>query len=292
VVDRVVAVVNHEPIMWSDLQEAILLSARDRPGGAPVSPEVQRQVLDRLVTLRLQVQEARRERIQVTDEEIQAQVDEFVKRNGGDRAEVESRLRAQGLTWELMRRELREHLLARKIQARRVGRRASVTEAEVDAYVAQNRQKLEAGLKYHARTLAVLARPPDQSRAWDEARKAIESIQAELRAGGDFAELAKARSQDPSAGSGGDLGWLPRGELQPLFEEAILKLATGQVSEPIRSSVGYHLFRLDDREELTEEALARFRQQGRDLIIQQRAQERFEEWARELRRGALIDMRL
>ena len=292
-IDRVVAVVNSEVIMMSELQEAVLVYRREaREAPSDDLTELQKKVLKRLVEDRLQVQEARRENISVSDEELQAEMDEFVKRNGGDRSDIERRLQAQGRSWEWMRREVRDQLLVGKIRRRRVTPRMSLTEAEVDAYIAANRGKFEASLKYHPRHIAVLADPPDQPAAWERARQEIETIRVRLREGADFAALARLHSKDGSAAAGGDLGWLARGELQPLFEEPILRLGKGEVTAPIKSEVGYHLFKMEEREELTAEMLAQLRQQARDLLLQQKAQERFDEWVDELRRRALIAVRL
>lgn len=294
-IDRVVAVVNGEVIMLSELQEAVILYLRETREPAPPPAglrELQQKVLERMVNHRLQVQEARREKIDVTDDEVQSAVDDFVRRNGGNRARVEEQLRAQGLAWEGVRREFRDQILVQKIRGRRVGRRVTVTEAEVDAYVAANRAKLEAELRYRPRHIAILARPADQPAAWDRAKTDIDELVGRLRAGADFAELARAHSADASAAAGGDLGWLKRGEVQPLFEEPILRLRKGEITEPIRSPAGYHLFHLEEREGLTPEAIAQFRQQARDLLLQKKAQERFDEWVEELRRRALIAVRL
>jgi len=292
-IDRVVAVVNSEVIMMSELQEAVLVYRREAREAPPEGlTELQKRVLKRLVEDRLQVQEARRENISVTDDELQAQMDEFVKQNGGDRSDIERRLKAQGLTWESMRRQNRDGLLVRKIRSRRVSQRTSLTEAEVDAYIAANQGKFEASLKYHPRHIAVLADPPDQPAAWERARQEIETIRVRLREGADFAELARLHSKDASAAAGGDLGWLNRGELQPRFEEPILGLGKGEVTAPIKSEVGYHLFQMEEREELTAETLAQLRQQARDILLQQKAQERIGEWVEELRRRALITVRL
>jgi len=292
-IDRVVAVVNSEVIMMSELQEAVFLyrrEAREAPSDDPT--ELQKKVLNWLVEDRLQVQAARRENISVNDEELQAAMDDFVKRNGGDRSDVERKLKAQGLTWEGMRRKIKDQLLVRNVRSRRVSQRTSLTEAEVDAYIAANLGKFEASLKYHPRHIAVLADPPDQPAAWERARQEIETIRVRLREGADFTELARLHSKDGSAAAGGDLGWLNRGELQPRFEEPILRLGKGEVTAPIKSEVGYHLFQMEEREELTAEMLAQLRQQARDLLLQQKRQERIDEWVAELRRRALITVRL
>jgi peptidyl-prolyl cis-trans isomerase SurA len=288
VIDRVVAVVNGDVIMMSELQEAIVISRRDGRG-APDGTELERTTLNRLVDHRLQVQEARREKVEVTEDEVRSVIDDFVKRNGGDREKVEGQLQAQGVTWETLRRELRDQILAQRIRSRRVMRRATVTEAEVDRYLAQNRDKFEAGLKYHARHLAVPVDPSGTPAAWEQAKQEIESIAKALAGGGDFAELARTRGKDPA---GGDLGWLTRGELDAAFERPLLELRKGQVTAPIRSGAAYHLLQLEDREELTAERLADARQQVRDLLIQKKAQERLDEWLETLRRRALIAIRL
>jgi peptidyl-prolyl cis-trans isomerase SurA len=291
VIDRVVAVVNGDVVMMSDLQEAIVLSRRDARN-LPDGPDLERTVLNRLVDHKLQVQEAKREKIEVTDDELRTMIDDFVKRNGGDRDKIDAQLQAQGVTWEALRRELRDQLLANRVRGRRVVRRATVTEAEVDQYLAENRSKFDAGLKYHARHIAVMAEPPNSPAAWERAKQEIDDIAAKLAAGADFAELARTRSKDSSSTSGGDLGWLARGELDAAFERPLLALEKGQVTAPIRSSAGFHILLLEDREELTAERLADARQQVRDLLLQKKAQERFDEWLEGLRRKALIAIRL
>jgi len=288
VIDRVVAVVNGDVIMMSELQEAIVLSRRE--GRAlPEGPDLERSVLNRLVDHRLQVQEAKRDKIEVTEDDLRNLIDDFVKRNGGDRAKIESQFQSLGVTWESLRRELRDQLLAQRVRSRRVVRRATVTESEVDQYLAQNRDKFEAGLKYHAVHLAVMAEPSTSPAAWEAAKREIESIVTALAGGADFTELARSRAKDPA---GGDLGWLARGELDAAFERPLLALQKGQITEPIRSGAGYHILKLADREELTAERLADARQQVRDLLLQKKGQERLDEWLEALRRRALIAIRL
>jgi peptidyl-prolyl cis-trans isomerase SurA len=289
VIDRIVAVVNGDVIMMSELQEAIVLARRDGRTPTDAGAEVERATLNRLVDHRLQVQEAKRDKIEVTEDELRGVLEDFVKRNGGEREKVETQLQSQGVTWEVLRREMREQLLAQRVRSRRVVRRATVTELEVDQYLAQNREKFEAGLKYHAFHLAITVEASNSPAAWERAKQEIDSVAAALAGGADFAELARTRGKDPT---GGDLGWLARGELDAVFERPLLALEKGQMTVPIRSGAAYHLLKLDDREELTAERLADARQQVRDVLAQKKAQERFDEWLEGLRRRALIAIRL
>jgi len=288
VIDRVVAVVNDDVIMMSELQEAIVLARRDSPN-APEGPNYELTVLNRLIDHRLQVQEAKRDKIEVGEDDLRTALDDIVKRNGGDREKFETQLLAQGVTWEALRREIRDQLLAQRVRGRRVVRRSTVTEAEVDQYLAQNRDKFEAGMKYHAFHLAITVEVTSSPAAWDQAKQEIDSIVTALAGGADFAELARIRAKDPA---GGDLGWLARGELDPTFEKPLLALEKGQVSAPIKSDAAYHLLKLADKEELTADKMADARQQVRDLLLQKKAQERFDEWVEGLRRRALIAIRL
>jgi peptidyl-prolyl cis-trans isomerase SurA len=288
VIDRVVAVVNGDVIMMSELREAVDVARRD-DRSPPEGADLERTILNRLVDHRLQVQEAKRDKIEVSDDEMRTVVDDFVKRNGGDRVKIETQLQAQGVTWDALRRELRDQLLAQRVRSRRVIRRATVTESEVDTYLAQNRDKFEAGLKYHAFHLAITVEATSAPEAWEQAKREVESIAVALAGGADFAELARTRAKDAS---GGDLGWLARGELDPAFERPLLALQTGEVTAPIRSGSAYHLFKLGEREEMTTERLSDARQQVRDLLLQKKAQERFDEWLETLRRRALIAIRL
>lgn len=294
VVDRVVAVVNQDVITLSELQEAMALflqEHREKPPAPGERPGFEREVLERLVTHRLQVQEARREKLEVDEEELREAVQEFVARSGMDRVQLEAQLRRQGLSWEALRREVRDQLLVRKVIRRRVGSRVSVTDGEVEEHFRENREKFETGLKFRVRHLAVLAAPPDSDAAWARARDAIEELARALGEGAEFAELARRHSQDPSARAGGDLGELARGELKPQFEEAILKLEVGEVTPPIRSASGFHLFKLEDREELSAQAEAQIRQQIRELLYRRKFEERHEAWLREIRGRALISLR-
>ena len=288
VIDRVVAVVNGDVIMMSELQEAIVLARRDNRAAAE-GPDFEMAMLNRLIDHRLQVQEAKRDKIEVSDDDVRSAVDDIVNRNGGDRVQFEAQLLAQGVTWEALRREIREQILASRVRGRRIVRRSAITESEVDQYLAQNRDKFEAGLKYHAFHLAITVDASNSAAAWDQAKQEIDAIVAALAGGADFAELARTRAKDPA---GGDLGWLARGELDETFEKPLLALQKGQVTAPIKSDSAYHLLKLADKEELTAERLADARQQVRDLLLQKKAQERLDEWVESLRRRALIAVRL
>jgi peptidyl-prolyl cis-trans isomerase SurA len=292
-VDRVVAVVNNDAITLGELQETIAAVRRESRGRVAESDEeLGRQFLTRLIETRLQLQEAEREKVVVEASEVEEELAERMKRFGAyNKAEIEALVTGQGLSLDAVKRRVRDAIRVGKVIRRKVTLRVSVTEGEIDQYLTQNRDKLETGLTYHARHILV---PPadDSDAAWEAARMRAELLRARLVDGGDFTELARQQSRDASAKDGGDLGTLKRGELAPEIEAQILRLQPGEISPPYRSSLGYHLFRLETKEVLEGGALQRARQQVRDILFRQKYEARLEAWLKEIRQRAIIEVRL
>lgn len=291
-VDRVVAVVNNDAITLGELQEAIAAYRHENRGRGPSDEVLQRDFLARIIDNRLQLQEADRENIAVDDVEVTEELADRMKRAGaGSREDLEAALKAQGLTIDGVKRRVRDSLRVGKVVRRKVALRVSVTDAEIDRYLEENRDKLEAGLTYHARHILLVPAGPSDAE-WEQARIRAEVIRTQLREGADFADLARQHSRDASARHGGDLGVLRRGELAREIEAAILALAPGEVSAPYRSGLGWHLFLLESREALEGEMLQRARQQVRDILFRQKYEARLAAWLKEIKERAIIEVRM
>lgn len=124
-----------------------------------------------------------------------------------------------------------------------------------------------------------------------EARRRLDDIRAKVVAGGDFAELARAQSEDASAVKGGDLGWLSPGDTVPEFEKAMNALKPGEVSGPVQSPFGWHLIQVLERrtQDMTKE---RERQLARQALRGRKADEAFTSWVRQQRDRAFVEYRL
>jgi len=294
IADRVIAVVNNDAITLGELQESIVAfrqENRQRP--ALSDEELAREFLTRLIDTRLQLQEAEREKIVVEDAEVAEELAERVKRYGvTTQEELEKLLKQQGLSIEAVRARVRDSLRLSKVVRRKVTLRISVTDQEVAQYLEANRANLETGLAYHARHVLVVPEPGSGDAGLEAARIKAELLRAQLLDGADFAELARAHSQDASAKDGGDLGALKRGELAQDVEAVILALAPGEVSRPHRSALGWHVFRLESKDSLEGEALARAKQQIRDILFRQKYQARLDAWLGDVKRRAIIEVRM
>ena len=296
VVDRVICVVNNDAITQYELDEAelyYLAETRERPSDGEARKALRGRLLENLIENRIQLQQAEREKVVVEEVEIvEALADIMRKLKAKDEAEFEAMIKTQGLTLEGVRKRMREQLMVQRVVRRKVALRISVTEQEIDRYLAENREKLETGLTFGARHILVAPDPLKGEEGWPAARLRADEIYAYLLEGQDFIELAKKYSNDPSGKDGGSLGNLQRGELAQDIEDAILRLSPGEASTPFRSPLGYHIFRLESRDTLTGESLGQVRGQIREILYRQKYDARLKDWLVEIKQRAIIDIRM
>ena len=252
--------------------------------------------MPRLIDNRLQLQEADREKVMVDEAEVNEELAERVKTSYGAKSieEFERLIKEQGVTMEAIKKRLRDALRVQKVIRRKVALRVSVTDQEIGQYLEENRAKLETGLSYHARHILVV--PEDGAAgdaAWEAARIKAELLFTQLtEAGADFEAMARQHSKDASARDGGDLGTLKRGELSQEIEREILALAPGAVSRPYRSSLGYHVFKLDSKDSLEGDGLLRVKQQIREILFREKYETRLDAWLKEIKQRAIIEVRM
>lgn len=293
VADRVVAVVNNDAITLAEILESIAAwRYENQQRSSTTDEELASQFLTRLIDSRLQLQEAEREKIVVDDAEVAEELAERVKKLGMPSMEAfEAAVKAQGMSVDAVRKRVRDGIRMQRVVRRKVALRVSVTEAEIDKYLDANRAKLETGLSYHARHILVTPEG-DSEAAWEAARQKADTIRSEAAANADFAELARRHSSDASAKDGGDLGTLKRGELAKEIESHVLALEPGEVSAPYRSSLGWHVFKLETKEALEGASLTRVRQQIRDILFREKYETRFDAWLKEIKQRAVIEVRM
>jgi peptidyl-prolyl cis-trans isomerase SurA len=124
-----------------------------------------------------------------------------------------------------------------------------------------------------------------------EAKAKIDRLKDRLDGGADFGDLAKLNSEDASAAKGGDLGWLSPGDTVAEFEEAMGKLAPNQISPPVRTSFGWHLIQVLERRK-QDVTVERERSEAMTAIRQRKADEAFQDWVRQVRDKAFVELRL
>lgn len=246
--DRIVAVINDDVILKSELDRALAnIQAQYGSGGQlPDRETLAKQVLQRLIVMQLQVQRAGETGIRISDAEFQQSLSRLAEQNGITVEQLAQSLQQQGLSPDEFRRAFREELLAQRLRQRYTQSQVNVTDTEIENLLASGTLKSgEVRLAHIVVDLAQSATSEDV----EAARARIEAAAREIAAGGDFAAAAIKYSNGPQALEGGDLGWRSYDEVPELFSEAIATLSKGEVSRPMRGPSGFHLLKLVDARE-------------------------------------------
>ena len=250
--DRIVAVVNDDVIARSEL-DAQVERVRDRLRQAGTAPPpdrtLRRQVLERMVLNRLQLQLARDSGIRVDDERLNRTLLRIAEQNSLTLREFRDALERDGHEFAKFREEIREEIMVSEVRRRRVESQVHISQRDIDDYLStMESQGAEAGRSRY-RMQHILISVPDGASAEKiaEARARTERLLAEIRAGADFASVAVTHSDGQQALEGGDLGWRQASDLPTMFGDALLRLDVGEVTEPIRSASGFHLVKLIDK---------------------------------------------
>lgn len=247
--DRIVAVVNKEVITQFDLSERVTRVQRDlqRRGTSSVdSSEIERQVLERLIVEKVQLQYARETGLRVDDLELDRTVNRVAENNKLSLTEFRQRLESDSIPFAAFREELRNEILLTRLRDREVTSKLTVSEGEIENLIFEQGEKKETGTEYNI--AHILVRIPEQATpAQVEARRArTEEALKRLKDGADFAQLAATYSDAPDALQGGVVGWRNQQRLPELFVEALAGLKPGEVSGVFRSPAGFHFVKLID----------------------------------------------
>lgn len=257
VFDRVVAVVDEEIILWSDI-EKLDEALRFQPPFSSQSPETRRaQILQRLIDDKVLLAAAARDTtIVVATKEVEAQakshLDRLLEQYGGEERLGAALQQSEGLTLaefrERMKREVREQLQKQRLQQKFVGE-VSPSNQDVRSFYERYRDSLPVlADNYHVSHLELAIQP--DSVGDRRARQLCDSLLGLLGKGVAFDHLAANFSDDPGGAEGGDLGYTRRGTLDPEYEKAAFALNLGEYSlRPVRSQYGWHVIKLTGRKD-------------------------------------------
>jgi peptidyl-prolyl cis-trans isomerase SurA len=247
--DSIVAVVNNDVIVQSELEHQISLVTAELKGKGTVLPprgDLERQVLDRMILKRLQLQKAEQLGIAVDDAMLTEAITNIAARNGMSLEELQVTLEAGGVSYEDFSADTRLQLITTRLQAQEVVKNITVTDQEIDRFLERESSSLIE--RTDVRLSHILIAVPEGASA-DTAAKAeakTRDLVKRLRGGADFAQLAVRFSNGRRALEGGDLGWFPLAQVPSLAQEPANTLAKGEISEPLRSPSGYHIIKLTD----------------------------------------------
>ncbi len=249
VADKVVAVVDNEIILKSELDYQVKMAAAQQKID-PGTKGLERQVLDKMIDEKLAYAQAQLDSIQVSDDEVNnrldSQINYFIQQYGSkDKVE-----QVYGMSIEKIKRnlrdEVRKQLMVQKLQQKDFG---NIEATRLDVEDFYNRFKDSLGVIPEKVKVAHIFRKPEiTAEEKNKFKVKAEAILDSIKNGADFAEMAKKYSEDPgSASKGGDLGWASKGDFYPEFEAAAYALKPGQVSNVIESPVGFHIIKMIEK---------------------------------------------
>jgi len=226
--DGVVAVVDGEAILASDLLPA-------QAQGLSAAEAFERLIRDRLLSA-----EARARALTISDQELESALNGIQSRNGiPDREALKAAIADAGQTWAEYLQSLRRQLLQQRLVGSMMRQSGMVTDREIDAELS-----LRASHHREERRLRhLLLRVDEKAPAWEsqDAQIRLQELAPQLKTEAQFITAARKNSEDGSAGAGGDLGWVRRGQMVPAFEQAAFQGSEAQVIGPVRSRFGWHL---------------------------------------------------
>lgn len=250
-VDRILAVVNDDVITLSDLNrevQTVTQQLRQRNVEMPPRDVLQKQVLERLILRKLQLQLADSTGIRVDDDTLSRAIEAIAKQNKLTLAQFRDVLTRDGFDFATFREDIRKEIIISRLQQRQVANRITVTDQEVDNFLAtQSAQGGTANDEYHVAQILIAlpdaASPEQIQAAKDKAQRVLDR----LRAGEDFKQVALSVSDDQQALEGGDLGWRSEAQLPTLFASLVTKMQPGSISDLVRSPSGFHIVKLIEK---------------------------------------------
>lgn len=251
--DEVVATVEGEKITKEELYDTLV---------KVTGPEA----VDALIDEKIVELEIKKEKITVSDDEIDKEVENFKEEAGGEEA-FHAALENNNITEDDFKEDVIQYLSIRKLMEPLV----EVTDEEVKEYFEENKEMFDEQEQVDARHILV------------EEEDLANELYEKLKDGADFAELAQEHSTDGSAAAGGDLGFFPRGKMVPEFEEKAFSLEVGKISEPVKSEFGYHIIETLDKKEEKAAALEDHAEEIKEKLFETKMQTEYVTWLEEKR---------
>jgi peptidyl-prolyl cis-trans isomerase SurA len=249
VLDRIVAIVNDEAITARELDERAQVALKQlaqQGTPSPPKPVVERQLLERMIGDRVQVQFAKESGVRIDDAELDRAIGRIAEQNKLTLPALREALERDGVPYAKFREDIRSEIMMARLREREVDNKMVITESEIDTFVANEQQD---GRGDEVDLSHILVVVPESARPEQvQARRArAEEALGQLAKGADFRQVAAAFSEAPDALQGGGVGWRAGDRLPSIFHDALKSMKPGDVSAVLRSANGFHIIKLNDR---------------------------------------------
>lgn len=298
VVDRIVALVNSEIITLSELEQMgkpFYDQVRETSTAGEREEKMKKarmRVLESLIENKLLEEEMKKRKIEVPERDVDAAIQDVLKSAKLTENDMKKALGREGMTLSSYRQKVRDELGKMRLISREIKSKIVIEEKELREYYRENQEKFTDPLE--VKIQQIFFPVPEKSSREETAavQREAQAILERVRKGEDFAELAKKHSRGPEAGEGGVLGYFKHRELMPELEEAGFKLGPGETSGLVRSPAGFHILRVLERKGGEPRPFAEVQFKIREELSAAETRKKFEQWMKELKSKAYIEIRL
>ncbi len=247
--DRVLVIVNNEVITESELKarlKEVRKTIASQKISAPPEDVLKKQVLERMVLEKIQLQVATLTGIQVGNERVEQAIQRIAQQNRLTPADLVKALKQEGIEPARFRSQLQTQLTIQQLVEREVQNRVTVTDSEIENFLAAAENR-GGNVEFNAAHILIALPEAASPEVIEAARARADALWRELKQGADFQQAAVAHSQGQTALEGGQLGWKKSGQLPALFSATLKQLRPGEISEVLRGANGFHILKLLDK---------------------------------------------
>ncbi|GAA4823747.1 chaperone SurA [Marinicella pacifica] len=259
--DDIVAVVDDSVIMRSELERSVeSIKKQIEATGNPLPPAdvLNKQVLEKLIVQKVQLQRAEQVGIRVSDAEVDATLTNIARQNGITLTQMRETIEKDGFNFSDFRDDMRKDMITERVRYAYANSMVKVSDHEVDLFLADN--ELDQGEVDIQHLLIAVPEGADETTV--EAKRAlVDDLRQQLLDGADFAVIATQYSDGQKALEGGRLGWRPVNQLPPMFSEQVKSMTVGEITRPLRSASGFHLIKLVDKRDKTTKMVDQYKVQ-------------------------------
>ncbi|MEW6272235.1 MAG: peptidylprolyl isomerase [Thermodesulfobacteriota bacterium] len=285
VINRIVATVDGEPITSYQVDAFILTNVR---GADPstVSESDRKKVLDMLINDMILELESSKLGVGVSNDEVNAYIEQIKKQNNLDDAKLAAALEQQGLTMDSYRAQVKKEIQRSQLLARNVRSQVNITPEQIQKYYDEHKDQFSDADAVTVRHIFFMVPQQGGQEAVEQLGEKAKRAYERLQKGEPFEKVARDMSEGPDAGQGGLLGTMKRGQMRPELEQVAFSLREGQFSQPVQSPYGLHILYVEDRQLGSSVPFEEVQEKIRERLYAQAVEQRFQEWVTEdLRKG-------
>ena len=298
IMERIVAVVNGDIITLSELSGAFepykknIEESYKAADKEKVIAEARLSMLNKLIDNVIIDQETKKSGIVINDDEVTTTINDALSKRKMKMDDLINELAKENSSIEAYKKELKDHLLRMKFLRREIKSRLAVSEEEIGDYYTKHREAYEGKEAVRIRQILILFPKNSNQNIKAKLREEMNAIHKRLQNGEPFDALAAQYSQEPAAAAGGDIGYIEKGSMLPVVDSVAFSLKKDEISEVIESPLGFHIIKVVDKRGAGIKPIASVREEIKTKIEQEKMDKKYEEWIKDLRSRAIIEIRL